>query len=359
MRPPSAFLQGLVALASVCVIVAGLDAAENILLPILFSVFLAILGVPMVRVLGQYKVPTWASIPIVVVVFSLLLVGATALSIVTLRGFTDDIDKYRQPFADLVESAVLWLQGFGIKTDLSAARSIVQPDMIMGLIGQTLNAVIAVGSRALIVIVTMTFILFEATELELKFEAAFGTAARRLGPFTDATRQVQRYLVIKSLASLFTGIFITIGCWLIGLDFPVLWGVIAMLFNFVPSIGSIVAAIPAILLALVQLSPRWAIVVTVLYLVVNITIGNFLEPRFMGRSLGLSPLVVFLSLIFWGWLWGPVGMLFCVPMTVIAKLFLESQEDTRWIAVFLGSPREILDQRAATAVAAPGREHTP
>ncbi|MCA9566529.1 MAG: AI-2E family transporter, partial [Myxococcales bacterium] len=120
-------------------------------------------------------------------------------------------------------------------------------------------------------------------------------------------------------------------------------GLIAFLFNYVPSIGSIVAAIPPILLAVVQLSPAWAVVVLVLYLVVNVTIGNFLEPRFMGRQLGLSPLVVFLSLLFWGWVWGPVGMLFCIPMTVIAKLFLESQEDTRWIAVFLGSPREILD----------------
>lgn len=357
MNQTSAVFQGLVALASVVIIVAGLSAAGDILLPILFSAFLAILGVPLVRVAGELKVPRWVAIPAVVVVFTALLVGVTALVAASLRSFTSNIGQYQSSMQELVEQAIALLESYGVEGDIKLATSAIQPDVIMGIIGQTLNAVIAVSSRVLIVVITMTFILFEATELEQKFEAAFGTAKRRLGPFTDATRQVQRYLVIKSLASFFTGVFITIGCTFIGVDFPVLWGLIAFLFNFVPSIGSIVAAVPPILLALVQLSWEWSIVVAVLYLAVNVTIGNFLEPRFMGRSLGLSPLVVFLSLLFWGWLWGPVGMLMCVPMTVIAKLFLESHQDTRWIAVFLGSPQEILEHR--TAVAAPPREHAP
>ncbi|MCB9679056.1 MAG: AI-2E family transporter [Alphaproteobacteria bacterium] len=344
-RQPSAVFQGLVALASVVIIVAGLKAASDILLPVLFSVFLAILGVPLVRLLERAKVPTEAGIPIVVLLFAAGLVGITAIIAQTVRGFTAEIDQYQQPFNELVDTTLMWADRFSIEVDLSTMSEFVQPGAIMGVLSQTLNALVAVLSRIIIVLVTMTFIMFEATELELKFKAAFGTDARPAGPFTDATLQVQRYLVIKSLASAFTGLFIAAGCSLLGLDFPIMWGLIAFLFNYVPSIGSIVAAIPAILLALVQLSPGSAVAVTVLYVVVNVTIGNFLEPRFMGRQLGLSPLVVFLSLLFWGWVWGPVGMLFCVPMTVIAKLFLESQEDTRWIAVFLGSPREILDQR--------------
>jgi len=338
----SVVLQGVVALASLVIIVAGLKASSDMMLPILFSVFLAILGVPVVRLLERARVPTWIGIPIVVLLAGLGLVAITAVVAQTVRGFTAEIGKYEQSFNELVATALRWADHFGLELDLSTITDLVQPSVMMGVLTQTLNALIAVLSRIIIVIVTMTFIMFEATELEGKFKAAFGTDARPAGPFTDATLQVQRYLVIKSIASAFTGVLIAAGTHFLGLDFPIMWGLIAFLFNYVPSIGSIVAAIPAIVLAIVQLSWGSAVAVGVLYAVVNVSIGNFLEPRIMGRSLGLSPLVVFLSLLFWGWVWGPVGMLFCVPMTVIAKLFLESQEDTRWIAVFLGSPKEIL-----------------
>ena len=344
MSNESKVVHGLVSLASLVVIVAGLKAASDILLPVLFSVFLAILGVPLVQILHRKaKLPNMVAIPIVVLCFGLGLVAVTAVVGQTVRGFTDQIGQYEASFNQLAQSGIDLGAQFGIIIDMDLLTKFMHPSVMMGVLGQTLNALVAVLSRVLIVIVTMTFILFEATELELKFKAAFGTEARPAGPFTDATVQVQRYLVIKSLASAITGLFVTLGCMAIGLDFPVMWGFIAFLFNYVPSIGSIVAAIPAILLALVQLSPQAAFAVMLLYLAVNIAIGNFLEPRAMGRSLGLSPLVVFLSLLFWGWVWGPVGMLFCVPMTVIVKLFLESQEESRWIAVFLGSPSDVME----------------
>jgi len=135
-------------------------------------------------------------------------------------------------------------------------------------------------------------------------------------------------------------------CAMLGLDFAVIWGVAAFLANYVPSIGSIVAALPPVLLAVVQLGWPSALGIAAGYIAINIALGNFIEPRLMGRSLGLSPLVVFLSLIFWGWVWGPVGMLFSVPMTVIAKLVLESSEETRWMAVLLGSAREAKNEVA-------------
>jgi AI-2 transport protein TqsA len=122
---------------------------------------------------------------------------------------------------------------------------------------------------------------------------------------------------------------------LIGVDFAPTWGLLAFLLNFIPNIGSIIAAVPAILLALIQLGLPSALLTLLGYLVVNITIGNFLEPRVMGRSLGLSTLVVFLSLLFWGWVLGPIGMVLSVPLTMTAKIALAVNEDTRWLAVLL------------------------
>ena len=217
----------------------------------------------------------------------------------------------------------------------------LRASVLMGFVGQGVNAVIGVLGGVIIVLILMSFMLLEASELGSKVELAFGSRDRPLGPFSDATVQVQRYLLIKSVASLVTGLLVGVGCAAVGLDFPVTWGLVAFLLNYIPTIGSIIAALPPIALALVQLGVGPAIVVLVLYVAVNMTIGNFIEPRVLGRSLGLSPLIVLLSLLFWGWLWGPVGALFCVPMTVIGKLLLESNEDTRWIAVLLGSPGEI------------------
>ncbi|MBA7685918.1 AI-2 transport protein TqsA [subsurface metagenome] len=146
-------------------------------------------------------------------------------------------------------------------------------------------------------------------------------------------------MAIKTLVSLATGVLVTIWIAIIGVDYPLLWGLLAFALNYVPNIGSIIAAIPVVLLATIQLGIIQAVAVAIGYLAVNLVMGNVIEPRFMGRGLGLSTLVVFLSLIFWGWILGPVGMLLSVPLTITAKIALDSSEETRWIGVLLGPQR--------------------
>jgi predicted PurR-regulated permease PerM len=152
------------------------------------------------------------------------------------------------------------------------------------------------------------------------------------------------------MVSLATGVLVAVWLVVLGLDYPLLWGLLAFLLNYVPNIGSIIAAVPAVLLAVVQLGILRALLVAAGFLVVNLVMGGAVEPRFMGRGLGLSTLVVFLSLLFWGWLLGPVGMLLSVPLTMTVKIALDSREDTRWAAVLLG---------AATAPAVPAKERQP
>jgi len=147
---------------------------------------------------------------------------------------------------------------------------------------------------------------------------------------------LNKYLAIKTIFSLATGILVGIWLFILGVDYPILWGLLAFLLNYVPNIGSIIAAIPACLVALIQLGPVYALSAALGYLVLNIAIGSILEPRFMGRGLGLSTLVVFLSLVFWGWVLGPVGMLLSVPLTMIVKIALEGRDDTRKMAILLG-----------------------
>ena len=144
-----------------------------------------------------------------------------------------------------------------------------------------------------------------------------------------------------------TGIAVTIGLMLLGLDYFLLWGLLAFLLNYVPNIGSIIAAIPAVLLAVVQLGMFKALLVAAIYLAVNIIMGNAVEPKLMGHKLGLSSLVVFLSLVFWGWILGPIGMLLSVPLTMIVKIALEVNDSTRWLAILLSSDASV-PQKAPT-----------
>jgi AI-2 transport protein TqsA len=144
-------------------------------------------------------------------------------------------------------------------------------------------------------------------------------------------------LVIKTLLSAAEGLAIWIWLLILGVDYPVLWGTLVFLLNYVPNIGSIIAALPAVLLALVQLGVGSALLTVLGFVVVNIVLGNLIEPKVMGKGLKISPLVVFLSMVFWGWVLGPIGMILSVPMTSLVKIALESYKDTRGIAIMLGS----------------------
>jgi predicted PurR-regulated permease PerM len=179
------------------------------------------------------------------------------------------------------------------------------------------------------------FMLAEAAGLDRKLAAEDGNVLQRTA---DVVHGVTRYAAANAALSLVTGALIWIGLEIVGLEFAVLWGFIAFVFNFVPNIGSIVAAVPAVLLAMLQLNPVMVLVVIGIYLVVNTVIGTFLQPMIMGRRVGLSPLAVFLSLVFWGWMFGPVGMLLSVPLSMVVKSFAQTNPQTQWLAMLLGPP---------------------
>ncbi len=205
--------------------------------------------------------------------------------------------------------------------------------------GRGLTALLSTVSSTFVVTLILVFMLLEAAVLPIKIRSALGSPDADLQRFTKAAGEIQKYLGLKTAISAVTGLLI--GTWvaILGLDFALTWGFLAFLLNFIPNIGSIIAAVPAVLLALVQLGPAEAILVAAGFLVVNVVLGNLVEPQLMGRTLGMSTLVVFLSLVFWGWLWGPVGMFLSVPLTMILKIGMENSRDLKPIAIMLDSPR--------------------
>lgn len=327
----------LVGLAAFVIIIAGLKAATQIVVPFMLAVFIAIVCAPLMASLRRRKIPTWLSILLVVAV---VLVGVAVVAVLvgsSLDNLSNQLPTYKTRFGEEMSHLFARLNDVGIHISYDKIKGYIDPSSLMQLVAKALSGLGSALTNFVLVIMTVVFILFEAVELPKKLSLALTDATQSLEHFRSFINSVNRYLVIKTSVSLLTGVVITLWLWILGVDFPILWGVCAFLLNFVPNIGSIIAAVPAVLLAFVQLGPLSAGLTALGFVVVNLFVGNVIEPRYMGKGLGLSTLVVFLSLLLWGWVFGPVGMLLSIPLTIIVKLALEANPRMKWLAVMIDS----------------------
>ncbi len=334
--------------ASFIVVVAGMRAAEALLVPFLLSAFIAIMCLPPLFWLRHKGLPPSAAVLLVVMAVMLLGLGIAAFIGTSLNDFSRSLPFYQTRLQEETSTLLDWLRGFGIDVPALVLRDYLDPGAAMKMIGSTLAGLGGMLTNGFLILLTVIFILMEASGLPAKLHAAMGDATTSLESFARFSAGVQRYLAIKTSVSLVTGIAIFAWLAILDIDYPLLWGLLAFLFNYIPNIGSIIAAVPAILLALIQFGPTQALLVALGYGAVNVVVGNLIEPRFMGRGLGLSTLVVFLSLVFWGWVLGPVGMLLSVPLTMIVKIALENSADTRWLAILLDSGTPVAATGKAT-----------
>jgi predicted PurR-regulated permease PerM len=329
----------LVTTAALFVVIYGLKVAKDLIIPFLIAVVFAVLCAPAVYWLRKKRVPAFLAVLLVFVVLIALLSGIGALVGGSVNEFVDSIPRYKERIGTLGDKVEGWLEGLPLPWEISRPKlfEMVELGDFVGLLGDGLKGLISTLSNTVLVMLTLMFMLFESIGLPVKVKAALGSRDADLSRFAKGTREVQHYLAIKTGLSLITGGLIAIWLTILGLDFALVWGLLAFLLNYIPNLGSIIAAVPAILLAIVQLGPGSAILVTIGFLVVNMALGNVVEPHLMGRKLGLSTLVVFLSLVFWGWVWGPVGMLLSVPLTMMCKILLENSKDLQWVAILLDS----------------------
>jgi predicted PurR-regulated permease PerM len=323
--------------AAFVIVVAGMRATASIINPFLLAIFIASLCGPLLYGLQRLGIPKGLAVSAIVLglfvasLFIMIFMGKS------LNSLSQQIPTYQQRLTTIASQVVTWLNSHGLNVDMEtlALNDYFNPRVIMSLVTYGLSILRVLVTNLFLILLIVLFILLETAGFPQKLEAAFPESQSTLGHFQTITANVNRYMGIKAFFSLATGAFIWIALMLIGVDFAGTWGLLAFLLNFIPAIGSFIAAIPAIIWALVQLGLSSALLTLLAYLLVNIIIGNLLEPRFMGQRLGLSPLVVILSLIFWGWVLGPIGMLLSVPLTMIAKIALATDENTRWIAVLL------------------------
>ncbi len=326
----------LVIAAALVIIIWGVNQAQSELVFFIVAVFLAMLGTPPVLWLERKRIPSFVAVLLVVsgMVAILLIVGAIVGA--SINSFYAELPAYQARLHEQVTAFRSFLATKGIRVTEKILFEYVNPGGVMNLTARLLAGLGSALSDIFLILLTVAFILFEASSFPVKLRVVLGNPQKGFPQFTRFVDDLERYVVIKTLISLATGI--VIGTWLsiLGVDYPILWGFLAFLLNYVPSIGSTIAAIPAVLLTLIQLGPGRAVLATAGYMAVNFILDNVIETRLMGRKLGLSTLVVFLSLIFWGSLLGPVGMVMCIPLTMTLKFACENNQGTQWIAVLLG-----------------------
>jgi AI-2 transport protein TqsA len=337
----------LVSVAAFVVVVAGLRAAQVIVVPFLLAAFLTLLSLPTLHWFQRKGLPTWLAmlaITIFVVLVGFVLVGVVGSSAVELQ---QQLPAYQERVIALQKSLDHWLTSHGIDSGFNFDQQFFDTERIVSLFGSMLGALGSILNNALIIVFLLIFMQLEAADLPGKLRAITSAGSDVSERLERIQSTVWHYVRLKTRLSLLTGVLVTAWLWLLGVHFPLLWGLVAFLLNFVPTIGSFIAAVPAILVAALQpdaagqaLSVADSLYLagwTALgYVVINVVIGNVIEPRLMGTGLGLSTLVVFLSLVFWGWVLGPVGMVLSVPLTMIVKIVLDNSADLRWIAILLG-----------------------
>ena len=328
----------LFAVAALFVVVAGMKAAAPILVRVALAGFVVVITRPSVAWLQRRRVPS--SLAIMLVVLSVFGLGALFVSLAaqSLGEISNEFPRYTVRAQGLEAAANAWLQTLNLPVADTLHFDFVNAARALDFATRAAREAASLTSALVLIMIITVFGMIEANGLPEKLRRAFGERADLIGMRT-VTAEMQHYLAIKTVVSLMTGVLV--GGWvaIVGLDFPVFWGLVAFVLNFVPNVGSIIAAVPAILLAWLDLGFDAALLAAIGYVAINMVLGNMVEPTWLGRRLGLSPLIVMLSLVFWGWMWGAIGVLLAVPLTMSARIMLEKTR-YRWVAVLLAPSSE-------------------
>ena len=335
---PSHVQQVLFNLAAFVIVVAGMRASSDILIPFLLAIFISVIANPLVIKLRSRGIPIIGAIVLVIVGIITIGIGITSLLGTSLNDFSDNLPQYKEMINNSAANFFQFFEDMGLHISGTAIIERFDPGAAMSLTSSILSGLGGALSSGLLILLMVVFMLLEATIFKYKVRHIFGSksgGASQVASFSDT---VKRYMLIKTGTSLATGIIATIWLMVLGVDYPLLWGFLTFLFNYVPTVGSIIAAVPPALLALIQLGLVSSLLSVAGYIVINISIGSILEPRILGHGLGLSSLVVFVSLLFWGWVFGPVGMVLSVPLTMTIKIALSNSESGKWISTLMDAP---------------------
>ena len=328
--------------AAVFILIGGIKIASVLITPLLLAVFFSIISSQPVRFLRKKGLSKGISITIILFVFLGILTVLGGILGNSIARFTLNIPELSSNLNQMVDYYTSVFDSIGINL---SSEKLFDPGKILNFTASTLNGMGNFMGQLFIIALLAFFMLLEMDSFPLKFNAMLGKTNphEEIESSERIILNVRNYLGIKTLTSFTTGFLIFISLKFMGVDYAFIWGLIAFLLNYIPNIGSLLAALPALLFTAVQYDWKITFWTGFVFLIVNIGIGSFIEPKVMGKGMGLSTLVVIISLIFWGWVLGPIGMFLSVPLTMTLKIFLENYDDTKWLAVMLGTDKYAIE----------------
>ncbi|RJT27134.1 AI-2E family transporter [Buttiauxella izardii] len=328
-------LKAVIMCGMIVIILVGIKIAAEIIVPFILALFIAIILNPMIRRLERVRVPRVLAIVFVISLIVCFVVLLLAYLGTTLNELTRTLPQYRSSLISPLQTLEPWLQRAGISVSVDELVKYIDPNAAMTLVTSLITQLSTAMTSIFLLLLTVVFMLTEVPQLPIKLQQLMSRPVEGMGAIQRALDSVSHYLVLKTAISLVTGLVVWLMLATLDVRFAFVWALLAFSLNYIPNIGSVLAAIPPVAQVLVFSGLYEALLVIAGYLAINLVFGNIIEPRMMGRGLGLSTLVVFLSLIFWGWLLGPVGMLLSVPLTIAVKIALEQNEGGKKIAVLL------------------------
>jgi AI-2 transport protein TqsA len=349
-------LRILLLMASLVIVIAGLKAAAGFFVPVMLAFFIATVSYPITGWLRNHGVPKGFAVVATVMVDFAFLAGLVVIGITLVGDLQDKWEtKYKEESTIKLAMAEDWAVGILQKWEVPEAREKVREYVTKDL-GEQLSAIkvediVDVSTNvvgrvtsflggALIILLCTVFMLTDARMFGRRLTLIAEARGPNFERMLHAGKDIQRFLGIKTAVSLATGLLAGFLCWAAGLDFFILWGILAYALNYIPVMGSIIAGIPPTILALLAIGWPSAVAVGVGYCAINIFLGNFIEPMMMGHRFGMSTLVVIVSVMFWGWVWGPVGMFLAVPIMMMLKVVLENSYEFRWLAVAISKEKK-------------------
>lgn len=326
----------LISVACVIIILAGLKAAASVVVPFLLAIFIAVLISPLVLYIQKFGVPRFISFIIVTAMILGILGFFGDIAFNAVKEFSAQLPELQAKFSEFSENLIQKINSYDI-VQIDIAAFGLDINSLIARATAVLKKTGTLVSMGFFVFIMVAFMVFESKEIKEKIEY-FSSKNEQAGIFAENfITNFKKYLFIKTIASAATGILIGLLLWFLGVPYAALWGISAFILNFIPTIGSVIAAIPTLFITLSTMGVGISLWVVGIYLFVNVLIGNIIEPRFMGKGLGISTIVVLLSLLLWGFVFGIGGMFLAIPLTMSIQIALNSSPKTKFLAVLLGN----------------------
>jgi AI-2 transport protein TqsA len=320
-----------------------LKELQSILLPFFIALIISFLFEPYYEWLKKKRIPGAISL-IIVIITILILANITSVFVFTsINAFTKEIPKYTEKSKNIVEAITLSLNNWGffnqyLKDSFDLSK-VLNGEAIAAFITSLFSSIVSLFGNFVLILIYVIFLLSEFGSIRRRVLKAFSSERSRqiADTMTDIFKDVKKYIVGKTLINLSYGILVTVILWIFGVDFFIVWGFLAFMMAYIPTIGSMISTILPFTTALIQFDGDFTrpIIILILMVVSANLIGNIVEPKILGDKLNLSPILLLLSLIFWGYLWGLIGMILSVPIMSMIKIILGKFESTKPLSILM------------------------